>query len=54
MGLIEDMKKSIESVAGEICDKYCKYPEQYAPEEWDELAFSDESPCITCPISRLW
>ena len=46
--------QQIEEIVSEVCDKICKYPETaHTPEEWEELVFSDESPCNDCPLNKL-
>lgn len=40
----------LEEVKQEICDDYCKYPTQVGSKE--DLS-ADDSPCMTCPLSRL-
>lgn len=42
----------IEDVAREICDHYCKYPEQWDAEK-EEMELIDSDICINCPLSRL-
>ena len=50
--LRELTEEYIEDVAQEICDSYCKYPEQWdAEKEGKELIDSDI--CINCPLNRL-
>lgn len=48
----ENMKISeiLEIIANEICDKYCKYPEQYTEDRFDDLL---EERCKNCPLMRL-
>ena len=52
MGVIRDLYKVIE----QVCDKYCKYPEQYEskyddPDEaWEKMY---EEKCDNCPLSKL-
>lgn len=40
----------MEEVKQEICDDYCKYPTQV---DSKKDLFADDSPCMTCPLSRL-
>ena len=42
-----DFHKRIEKVAEQMCDKYCKYPEQIAD---DELLMIR---CSKCPMNEL-
>ena len=51
MGIVQELQET--KVMNEMCDNYCKYPEKYTKEEWDEIAFNDDSPCINCPLTRL-
>lgn len=48
------MDKSIaeilEETANNMCDNYCKYPEKYTPEEWEQVF---EDICSDCPLMRL-
>ena len=41
----------LESVAEEICQKYCKWPDQWDEEEKGELSESDI--CANCALNRL-
>lgn len=45
--------QQIEEIVSEVCDKICKYPEKYSPDEWADIVFSDESPCNNCPLNKL-
>lgn len=40
----------LEEVKADICDKICKYPEQYTPDEWENVF---EDVCANCPLDRL-
>lgn len=53
MGIVQELQETIENVMNEMCDNYCKYPLKYTQEEWDAIAFDDDSPCISCPLSRF-
>lgn len=37
----------LEDIASEICDHYCKYPEQYQGDKQDDL-FNEH--CDNCPL----
>lgn len=50
---VVSITEQIESIKQEMCDNYCKVPYKYSPNEWDEIAFSEESPCLYCPLCRL-
>ncbi len=41
----------LEGIAEEICDKYCKWPDQWDEESNGELSESDI--CANCPLNRL-
>ena len=40
----------IENVCEEICNHYCKWPEQYGADEYEDLL---EEKCNFCPLDRL-
>ena len=44
----------LDHVAAEICDKYCKWPEQYKDDNGDELECKlyDEH-CEKCPLNMI-
>ena len=37
----------VEEVKEEMCDKYCKYPEEYEGSEMIDVI------CVDCPLNRL-
>lgn len=39
----------LEEVINDMCDKYCKYPEQFTGDEEDELY----KICDSCPLNKL-
>lgn len=45
----------LEQTKEEMCNNYCKYPNQPAPdgktEDW--LYEDDDSPCQSCPLNKL-
>ena len=45
----------IEEVKSEMCDKFCKYPDQPIPEgKTEDWMYCDEdSPCNDCPLNRF-
>lgn len=54
----EKMKKKtisqiLEEVKEEMCNKYCKYPNEYKPEEHDGIELWDSDICANCPLTRL-
>lgn len=42
----------INEVIEEICNKYCKYPEQW-DEEKEGMILADSDICKNCPLNRL-
>lgn len=52
-----DIIKELETVASEICDKYCKWPQEYEgiSEYEDECAqrLADER-CCNCPLNQFF
>lgn len=44
--------KILEDVVGEMCSKYCKYPEQW-DEEAEGMELADSEHCQKCPLNRL-
>lgn len=45
--------EQIERIKEDMCDNYCKMPYKYSAGEWLEICFSEESPCIDCPLNKL-
>ena len=45
--------KQIEDIKKDMCDNYCKMPYRYSANEWEEIVYSDDSPCNNCPLNRL-
>lgn len=43
----------IQSIIEEMCDSYCKYPNEYNPEENDSVELFDSDICENCPLKRL-
>jgi hypothetical protein len=41
----------IRKVVEEMCDKHCKFPEQYSEEDEEKLY---EEHCNNCPLNKLW
>ena len=37
----------------EMCENYCKMPFKYSENEWEDIRFSDKSPCLNCPFDKL-
>ena len=42
----------LEEVVEEMCQKYCKYPEQW-DEEKEGVELSESEICANCPLNRL-
>lgn len=47
------IQKQIEEVVEEMCNHYCKYPEQWNPEEHDGQELLESEICINCPLNKL-
>ena len=43
--------EQLEEIKTEICDRYCKYPDNWDEEKDGELVDSDI--CRDCPLNRL-
>lgn len=50
MGAISDLEEVYEEIKSEMCDKYCKMPEQYSAKEWEQV---QQEICGNCPLGRL-
>lgn len=53
---IPNIRKELEAIAGEMCDHYCKWPDQYfdpsgIEEEQTERLVAER--CKTCPILQF-
>ena len=48
----ETIALELEHIAAQICDKYCKYPEQWDEEKEGKELYESEI-CKNCPLSRL-
>lgn len=44
-------KQEFEEIAGEICDKYCRYPYEW-DEEREGVQLIDSDVCKSCPLNR--
>ena len=51
--MCENVSSLLESVANDICDNYCKYPDIYKPEENDGVELCESEICQNCPLNRL-
>lgn len=45
-------KEEFEEIAEQICDEYCKYPQQW-DEEKEGVPLSDSEVCRNCPLNRF-
>lgn len=54
MALAELFQEDIEEIKEQICDNYCKYPEQYKVND-EEFGFDQmqDEVCVDCPLCRL-
>lgn len=43
----------IDEVTEEMCDKYCKYPGEWDPDEHDGMELFESEICANCPMMRL-
>lgn len=50
MGDIKTATGIIEEVIESVCNDLCKYPDKYAPEEWEKVL---EQVCQDCPLNKL-
>ena len=55
MSEVKTIAEQLEDICTEICDHYCKYPNQPIPDgKTEDWLFTDnDSPCNNCPLSRL-
>lgn len=49
--ITKTVEKMIETLAEEICDKYCKYPDQW-DEEAEGIELCESSICRNCPLTK--
>lgn len=49
---MENIILKLEEVAEELCNHYCKWPEQYDPEEHDGVELAESDICKNCPITK--
>lgn len=50
METVKTVTKVLEEVKETVCDKICKYPGMYTPEEWEDVY---TEVCRNCPLDRL-
>ena len=43
----------IHEVIEEMCDKYCRFPREWKPEEHNGKELFDSGICDDCPLMRL-
>ena len=43
----------LEDVANEMCDKYCKYPDEYAKQYGEDDERMCDEVCNKCPLNKL-
>lgn len=51
--IFNDITKSPEDLAAEICDHYCKFPEAYDTGHDDDNDRMIEEKCNNCPLGEL-
>lgn len=49
----QTVKQIIDEVTEEMCDKYCKYPGEWDPDEHDGMELFESEICQNCPLMRL-
>ena len=52
MNIIENLETEVEKIKEEICDKYCKFPDQYGKTATGAEEMVDVV-CKNCPLCRL-
>jgi len=50
---METIREQVEKIASEICDNYCKYPNEPGHEDDPDWLFREGIPCDNCPMNRL-
>ena len=50
---VKTVSQQIEEAKEEMCNNYCKYPNEYKPEEHDGAELWDSDICKNCPLTRL-
>lgn len=45
------VEKMLETLAEDICDHYCKYPDQW-DEEAEGIELCESEICRTCPLTK--
>ena len=49
---LEKIAEQFANIAEEVCNNYCKYPEQW-DEEKEGIELSESDICANCPLSRF-
>lgn len=49
---MESVTRIIESVCEDICNNYCKYPNQWNKEK-EGCELSESEVCANCPLNKL-
>ena len=49
---MENIIKTLETLAEEICNHYCKHPDQYDPAEHDGVELAESEICKECPLTK--
>lgn len=47
------VRKTIDEIIEDICNNYCKYPNEYKAEEHDGVELHDSDICAHCPLNKL-
>lgn len=53
MDEIKKITEILSDMADDICNNYCKYPNEWDEEEHDGLELFDSEICQNCPLTRL-
>ena len=49
---LKSIPQILEDIVSEMCDKYCKWPEQW-DDEAQGMELSESDICANCPLNRL-
>lgn len=49
---MDSISKQLEEIANEICEKICKWPDQW-DEEKEGCELCESEHCTNCPLNRL-
>jgi len=50
---MDNVKRTLEAIAEEFCNEYCKWPGQYVPEEHGDVDLCESEICANCPVMKL-